>query len=337
MYTLVLAAFLTTGNEVPDWGRRGGCHGCWGGCHGCWGGCYGCRGGCFGCYGCWGGCFGCYGCWGGCFGCYGCSGGCFGCYGCCGGCGGMVVVPATTAPVTQGIAPAATAPVTQGTATQAQAAQTLDDLKKSIEELKKEQSELRKAVEELRRSKARSERPDPQRGKLLLEMPADALVLVNDKPIAAEAAYLTPPLEPGKEQVLNVETALVRDGKSINRFKRLALRGGEVVRLAYEDMESVEGGWTRAGEHFSSPARITVHLPADARLTVHGVACPLTSDTRTFDTPALEPGQKYYYLLKAEVVRNGRTLAQTKRVAFRSGERVTVSFADLGTNLVTAR
>jgi uncharacterized protein (TIGR03000 family) len=63
MYSMVLMAALTTGTDVPDWGRRWGCHGCWG-CYGCWGGCWGC----WGCHGCWGGCWGCwgcYGCWGG--------------------------------------------------------------------------------------------------------------------------------------------------------------------------------------------------------------------------------------------------------------------------------
>src|SRR5579884_3923794 len=67
MYTMVLMAALTTGADMPDFGRRG-CHGCWGGC---WGGCYGCWGGCYGGWGgCWGGCYGGWGggCWGGCYG-----------------------------------------------------------------------------------------------------------------------------------------------------------------------------------------------------------------------------------------------------------------------------
>jgi uncharacterized protein (TIGR03000 family) len=59
MYSMVLMAALSTGGDVPAWGRHG-CHGGWGGCYGCWGGCYGCWGGCYGCYGCWGG----YGGWG---------------------------------------------------------------------------------------------------------------------------------------------------------------------------------------------------------------------------------------------------------------------------------
>jgi uncharacterized protein (TIGR03000 family) len=58
MYSMVLMMALTGSADVPDFGRRGGCHGCRGGCYGgCygggWGGCYGgCRGGC------WGGCYG---------------------------------------------------------------------------------------------------------------------------------------------------------------------------------------------------------------------------------------------------------------------------------------
>jgi uncharacterized protein (TIGR03000 family) len=68
MYSIVLMAALTTGGDMPDWGRRG--------CHGCWGGCY-CS--CYGCYGCWG-CWGCCGCWGG-YVSWGCYGGCYGCWG----------------------------------------------------------------------------------------------------------------------------------------------------------------------------------------------------------------------------------------------------------------
>jgi uncharacterized protein (TIGR03000 family) len=71
MYSVVLAAVLTTGAATPDWHLSFGCHGC---------------SGCVGCTGC-SGCHGCYGCYG-CYGCHGCSGCCGGCYGCGGGYGG---------------------------------------------------------------------------------------------------------------------------------------------------------------------------------------------------------------------------------------------------------
>jgi uncharacterized protein (TIGR03000 family) len=416
MYSLVLAAVLTTGTDVPDMGRRGGCHGCCGGCWGggCWGGCYGCSGcygGCWGCSGCgggcYGGCWGCSGCGGGCYGgCYGCGGGCFGyssggCYGCGGGtviyaagggCTGSGTVGAGSGGVSSGGAGSggviyggggttlgAGGGAGQGGSSE-EMTKTLKELKESLEQLKKEQTqlrieglkqeaenlklkateqkidELRRAIEDLKRRvpppprpgvvpgpvpvpKLRPELPPPQPGKgqVLLDVPADSLVFVNDKQIDAASAFVTPVLQPGQEYVVNVEAAQVRDGRSTTRVKHLTLRGGEVVRLSDNDMELADGRWSRAGDKVATPAHITVRLPADARLNVHGVDCPLTSETRTFDTPVLTPGKKYSYLLKAEVVRNGRSISQTQRISFQSGENLQVSFEDLGVRSLTSR
>lgn len=257
MYSLVLATLLTSGNAVPDWGCRGGCHGCCGGCYGCRGGCYGCWGGCYGCSGCWGGCYGCwggcYGCWGGCYGCGGgYYSGCWGCYGC-GGCGGMVVLQATSA--------SAAVPVVRSSA--AVATQQLQDLKSTLDEMKREQNRMRKSLEELKRPGEASLSPD--------QTHSEQLDPQGDKPSPVMSA------------------------------------------------------------------QITVRLPADAELTVDGAGCPLTSDTRSFQTPPLAAGGRYYYLLKAEVMRGGRRIAQTRRVDFRPGESLTVSFENLGANMVTAR
>jgi uncharacterized protein (TIGR03000 family) len=228
----------------------------------------------------------------------------------------------------------------------------LDALKITAEELRRKETdqkvdELRREINEMRLRippppggpppKNRRELPPPQPGKVFLEMPTDAVVFVNDTRIETASSYLTQPLESGKEYVLNIEAVVARDGQSVNRVKQLTIRAGDEVRLAFQDMDLADASSSRTGGGAGGVARITVRVPADARLTVHGVDCPLGSDTRTFDTPALEPGQKYYYLLKAEVVRDGRTIAQTKRIDFRSGERVTVSFEDLEANVVSAR
>jgi uncharacterized protein (TIGR03000 family) len=67
-------------------------------------------------------------------------------------------------------------------------------------------------------------------------------------------------------------------------------------------------------------AKVVVHLPAGAKLTVNKKACQATSATRTFVSPPLEPGKDYYYTLKAELVRDGQTLTSTQRIAVRAGE-----------------
>jgi uncharacterized protein (TIGR03000 family) len=76
----------------------------------------------------------------------------------------------------------------------------------------------------------------------------------------------------------------------------------------------------------AAPARIIVHVPADAKLTVDGIECPLASDTRAFDTPKLQPGQQFYYTVQAEVVRDGKSVAETKRVIFEAGAKIDVEF-----------
>jgi uncharacterized protein (TIGR03000 family) len=74
---------------------------------------------------------------------------------------------------------------------------------------------------------------------------------------------------------------------------------------------------------------VVVKLPADAKLYVDGVLVPQTTPTRSFDTPPLNPSLTYGYTLKAEVVRNGKTLAESKKVKLLAGKEVSVDFGDM--------
>jgi uncharacterized protein (TIGR03000 family) len=86
----------------------------------------------------------------------------------------------------------------------------------------------------------------------------------------------------------------------------------------------------------AGPAKLIVELPADAKLFVDDQLMKATSAIRTFNTPSLSPGQAYYYMLRAEVVRDGQPVQETKRVIVRAGQTVRASFPDLGT-VATAR
>jgi uncharacterized protein (TIGR03000 family) len=69
----------------------------------------------------------------------------------------------------------------------------------------------------------------------------------------------------------------------------------------------------------SAPARITVRLPENARLTVDGEATQSTSSVRTFVSPALPPGKVFYYTLKAEFSRAGQPVSVSKKVKVQAG------------------
>jgi len=75
-------------------------------------------------------------------------------------------------------------------------------------------------------------------------------------------------------------------------------------------------------------ARLKVRLPADAKLYVDDVVCPLTSDVRSFPTPPLPPGQQFQYTLRAEVVRDGQKRVITERVLVSAGQTVEVNLTN---------
>jgi uncharacterized protein (TIGR03000 family) len=81
------------------------------------------------------------------------------------------------------------------------------------------------------------------------------------------------------------------------------------------------------------PARVTITLPADAKLLFNGAVAAGSGETRTFATPALQRGMDYGYELTAEVIRDGRLQTVTERVVVRAGETARVT---LNPGVVTA-
>lgn len=94
--------------------------------------------------------------------------------------------------------------------------------------------------------------------------------------------------------------------------------------------EKAPGGGGNGGEEevisAPRPAVVTVQVPADAALYIDNVRCPLTSATRSFQTPALDPGREYYYTVRAEIVRDGQRRTQSQRVIVGAGRQVSVEF-----------
>lgn len=68
-------------------------------------------------------------------------------------------------------------------------------------------------------------------------------------------------------------------------------------------------------------ATLIVNLPAAATLMIDGYTTKLTSATRTFVTPPLEPGKAYHYTLKATVKVGDKTEEITKVVNVMPGQQ----------------
>jgi uncharacterized protein (TIGR03000 family) len=74
-------------------------------------------------------------------------------------------------------------------------------------------------------------------------------------------------------------------------------------------------------------ATLVVTLPENAKLTIDGEVTKSTSGTRTFSTPALEPGKTFKYTLKAEIPMSEKTEVITRDVQVRAGEETKVTLS----------
>jgi uncharacterized protein (TIGR03000 family) len=105
--------------------------------------------------------------------------------------------------------------------------------------------------------------------------------------------------------------------------------GTPVVPGTKKDMpkgEPVPDPKTKPKNPVVAPATIVVNVPADARLFVDGAATTSTSEVRTLVTPTIEVGTTYVYTMRAEVVRDGRTVEQTQVVNVTGGQTANVRF-----------
>jgi uncharacterized protein (TIGR03000 family) len=78
----------------------------------------------------------------------------------------------------------------------------------------------------------------------------------------------------------------------------------------------------------TSRAKLIVELPADAKLFIDDVPMKTPSGKRAFNTPTLEPGQAYYYMVRIEYVRDGKPVSETRRVIVRAGLTARADFTD---------
>jgi uncharacterized protein (TIGR03000 family) len=73
-------------------------------------------------------------------------------------------------------------------------------------------------------------------------------------------------------------------------------------------------------------ATLNVHVPADAKVFVNGLATKSSGAERHYVSNGLRPGYNYSYEIRAEFIRDGRSVSQTKTVKLRAGDSSDVTF-----------
>lgn len=173
--------------------------------------------------------------------------------------------------------------------------------------------ELKVPPKEEKKKESRGDGP----ARVIVKAPSDGSVTVEGQPLTLDGTQQTfnsPTLKAGHTYTYTFKVQAVREGRTFTRTENVTVRAGSESFVDLSELTAEE----------SRPARVTVLLPADAKLYVDKVRCPLTSEKRSFETPALQASRTYYYTIRAEVVREGRTITISERASLTAGKHVVV-------------
>jgi len=84
-------------------------------------------------------------------------------------------------------------------------------------------------------------------------------------------------------------------------------------------------GKDKEEEISEAPAKLVVTLPADAKLKIEGQTTKSTGAERTFVTPKLSASEQYSWTLQAEVVKDGKAVTWSQKVAMTPGKTARVT------------
>ena len=166
---------------------------------------------------------------------------------------------------------------------------------------------------------------DPAPCRVTVLVPPDARLSVNGVPCpltGRRRSFESPPFAPGRRYTYTLRAEAARGGNTVVKTRRVELRAGGAIEEDFtglfppQDLPAPRPG----------RCRVTVVLPADARLFVDNVPCPLTSGRRSFETPPLPAGRRFFYMLRAEVSRGGAVRTRSQKVLVEAGKDVTVRF-----------
>lgn len=165
--------------------------------------------------------------------------------------------------------------------------------------------------------------------RVMTKAPTDVRIQLNGKQIARtgiETTFRTPELVHGQTYCYVFTAEVERDGRTVTETRKVEVHAGAQVVV---DFSSIKGPGLPPAIETSRVAVVTLKVPENAQLFVDGRALTLPGGVRTFTTPTLEPGQKHFYEVKAQVRRDGALQTETRKVYVQPGQHLEVDFRQL--------
>jgi len=158
---------------------------------------------------------------------------------------------------------------------------------------------------------------------VVVKAASDVQIKVNGQATArrtAEETFTTPLLDPARTYSYVFVAEQTAEGKTRTATKEVTVQAGKQTVVDFSDFAAA----VAATE--STSAKVTVIMPGKGKLYVNDVEVAV-SGKKTFNTPKLVAGQRYFYTVKADLVKDGKTTTETRRVDIEAGKAVTIDFS----------
>jgi uncharacterized protein (TIGR03000 family) len=101
---------------------------------------------------------------------------------------------------------------------------------------------LKQEIRKLQGVKPKEETAAPAPANVVVKLPADARLFVDDDPCpltSAERSFKTPELQPGVTYHYTIRAEVTRDGRAVKESKRVTVRAGEETVVQFGEMSPV--------------------------------------------------------------------------------------------------
>jgi uncharacterized protein (TIGR03000 family) len=158
-----------------------------------------------------------------------------------------------------------------------------------------------------------------------VEVPADAKVFVNGAKTTSTGtsrSYVARGLKSGRTYAFNVRAEYADGERTVTKTKDIRLTAGETGNVVFD---------TPAEEQpqvaTETPTKLTLNVPADAKVVLAGRETSSTGEVREFITNRLAAGTNWEnYVVRVTVERDGQPITQERTITLVSGEAQNLSF-----------
>jgi len=161
---------------------------------------------------------------------------------------------------------------------------------------------------------------------LSVSVPAETKIFINGTATTStgsERQFVSRGLSSGNRYDYEVRAEITRDGQTITETKNVTLAAGQQVNLSF----NFEGNKEAPVAGKAASTKLTIHVPADAKVYLAGRETSSTGEVREFSTSKLAAGTEWKdYTVHVTANIDGRDVSKDETITLTGGQDRDLTF-----------